>query len=80
MAKMKKNATLEEKLKFYNEAIVKAEEELKSLKTAKKGIEQEIKDKELADLQNLMKEKGVSIDELKKLIGEAKEEEVKSEA
>lgn len=77
---MKKNATLEEKLEFYNEAIVKAEEELKSLKTAKKGIEQEIKDKELSDLQNLMKEKGVSIDELKKLIGEAKEEEVKSEA
>lgn len=80
MVKMKKNATLEEKLEFYNEAIVKAEEELKSLKTAKKGIEQEIKDKELSDLQNLMKEKGVSIDELKKLIGEAKEEEVKSEA
>ena len=80
MVKMKKNATLEEILEFYNEAIVKAEEELKSLKTAKKGIEQEIKDKELSDLQNLMKEKGVSIDELKKLIGEAKEEEVKSEA
>ena len=77
---MKKNATLEEKLEFYNEAIVKAEEELKSLKAAKKGIEQEIKDKELSDLQNLMKEKGVSIDELKKLIGEAKEEEVKPEA
>lgn len=80
MVKMKKNATLEEKLEFYNEAIVKAEEELKSLKAAKKGIEQEIKDKELSDLQNLMKEKGVSIDELKKLIGDVKEEEVKPEA
>ncbi len=80
MAKLKKNATLEEKLEYYNEAISKAESELKELKTMKKSIEQEIKDKELADLQNLMKEKGVTVDELKKLIGEAKEEEVKPEA
>lgn len=79
MAKLKKNATLEEKLEYYNEAISKAESELKELKTMKKNIEQEIKDKELADLQNLMKEKGVTVDELKKLIGEAKEE-VKPEA
>ena len=65
MAKLKKNATLEEKLEYYNEAISKAESELKELKTMKKSIEQEIKDKELADLQNLMKEKGVTVDELK---------------
>lgn len=79
MAKLKKNATLEEKLEYYNEAISKAESELKELKTMKKSIEQEIKDKELADLQNLMKEKGVTVDELKKLIGEANED-VKPEA
>lgn len=59
MAKLKKNATLEGKLEYYNEAISKAESELKELKTMKKSIEQEIKDKELADLQNLMKEKGL---------------------
>lgn len=77
MAKLKKNATLEEKLGYYNEAIAKAEEELKALKTAKKDIEKEIKDKELSDLQALMKEKGVTVDELKKLITSENSEEAK---
>lgn len=77
MVKLKKNATLEEKLGYYNEAIAKAEEELKALKTAKKDIEKEIKDKELSDLQALMKEKGVTVDELKKLITSENSEEAK---
>lgn len=47
MAKLKKNATLEEKLEYYNEAISKAESELKELKTMKKVLNRKLKIKNL---------------------------------
>ena len=68
MARLKKSATLDEKLAYLDEAIAAKEEELKSLKQEKKETLKAKSDKELADLQALMAEKGVTVDDLKNLI------------
>ena len=49
-------------------SIAAKEEELKSLKQEKKETLKAKSDKELADLQALMAEKGVTVDDLKNLI------------
>lgn len=66
--RVKKNITLEEKLKLTNNKILETEKLLTDLKEQKKQLEKEIHDKQIEELDKLVSESGLSIEDIKKLI------------
>ena len=65
----KQTATLEEKIVEITSEIENMESTLKALKAERKDLENQLRVKELDDLDNLMKEKGISFEKLKEMIG-----------
>lgn len=65
----KQTATLEEKIVEITSEIENMESTLKALKAEKKDLENQLRVKELDDLDKLMKEKGISFEKLREMIG-----------
>lgn len=65
----KQTATLEEKIAEITSEIENMESTLKALKAERKDLENQLRVKELDDLDKLMKEKGISFEKLKEMIG-----------
>ena len=65
----KQTATLEEKIVEITSEIENMESTLKTLKAERKDLENQLRVKELDDLDKLMKEKGISFEKLKEMIG-----------
>lgn len=65
----KQTATLEEKIVEITSEIENMESTLKALKAERKDLENQLRAKELDDLDKLMKEKGISFEKLKEMIG-----------
>ena len=65
----KETATLEEKIVEITSEIENMESTLKALKAERKDLENQLRVKELDDLDKLMKEKGISFEKLKEMIG-----------
>lgn len=65
----KQTATLEEKIIEITSEIENMESTLKALKAERKDLENQLRVKELDDLDKLMKEKGISFEKLKEMIG-----------
>lgn len=65
----KQTATLEEKIVEITSEIENMESALKALKAERKDLENQLRVKELDDLDKLMKEKGISFEKLKEMIG-----------
>ena len=65
----KQTATLEEKIVEITSEIENMESTLKALKAERKDLENQLRVKELDDLDKLMKEKGISFEKLNEMIG-----------
>mgnify|MGYP000333485926 FL=1 len=65
----KQTATLEEKIVEITSEIENMESTLKALKAERKDLENQLRVKELDDLDKLMKEKGISFEKLREMIG-----------
>ena len=65
----KQTATVEEKIVEITSEIENMESTLKALKAERKDLENQLRVKELDDLDKLMKEKGISFEKLKEMIG-----------
>ena len=65
----KQTATLEEKIVEITSEIENMESTLKALKAERKDLENQLRVKELDDLDKLMKEKGSSFEKLREMIG-----------
>lgn len=65
----KQTATLEEKIVEITSEIENMESALKALKAERKDLENQLRVKELDDLDKLMKEKGISFEKLREMIG-----------
>ena len=65
----KQTATLEEKIVEITSEIENMESTLKALKSERKDLENQLRVKELDDLDKLMKEKGISFEKLREMIG-----------
>ena len=65
----KQTSTLEEKIVEITSEIENMESTLKALKAERKDLENQLRVKELDDLDKLMKEKGISFEKLKEMIG-----------
>lgn len=68
MARGRKSLTPEENLERINSLIKENEDTIKTLKAEKVQVEQEIKQKRLAELDALISESGKSFEEIKKLL------------
>ena len=69
MARGRKAAlTLDEQLEKITTEIHKMENSLKEMKQAKKDLEEQIKQARLAELDELIAEKGLSFEEVKELL------------
>lgn len=68
MPRGKKNLTLDEQLVKVDTDIKNMEESLKSLKETKKEIEEKIHQARLSELDQLIKEKGITFDDLKEML------------
>ena len=70
MARGRKAAlTLDEQLAKITTEIENMESSLKEMKKAKKDLEDQIKQARLAELDELISEKGLSFEEVKKMLG-----------
>ena len=69
MARGKKKLTLDEQLAKITTEIENMESSLKEMKKAKKDLENQIKQARLSELDDIMSEKGVSFEEVKKMLG-----------
>ena len=70
MARGRKAAlTLDEQLEKITAEIDNMENSLKEMKKAKKDLEDQIKQARLAELDELISEKGLSFEEVKKMLG-----------
>ena len=70
MARGRKAAlSLDEQLAKMNTEIDNMESSLKEMKKAKKDLEDQIKQARLAELDELISEKGLSFEEVKKMLG-----------
>ena len=70
MARGRKAAlTLDEQLEKITAEIDNMENSLKEMKKAKKDLENQIKQARLAELDDIISEKGLSFDEVKKMLG-----------
>ena len=69
MARGRKALSLNEQLEKITTEIDNMENSLKEMKKAKKDLEEQIKQARLAELDELISEKGLSFDEVKKMLG-----------
>ena len=68
MARGRKSLTLDEQLAKITTEIENMESSLKEMKKAKKDLEDQIKQARLAELDELISEKGLSFEEVKELL------------
>lgn len=68
MARGRKKLTLDEQLVKITTEIANMEKSLKEMKNAKKQLEDQIHNEKLSELDELIQEKGLTIDELKEII------------
>ena len=68
MARGRKNLTLDEQLAKITTEIENMETSLKEMKQAKKDLEDQIRQTRLAELDELISEKGLSFEEVKELL------------
>ena len=68
MPRGKKNLTLDEQLAKISTEIENMESSLKEMKKAKKDLEDQIKQARLAELDDIISEKGLSFEEVKELL------------
>ena len=68
MARGRKSLTLDEQLAKITTEIENMETSLKEMKQAKKELEDQIKQTRLAELDELISEKGLSFEEVKELL------------
>ena len=64
-----KKLSLDEQLEKITTEIENMESSLKEMKKAKKDLEDQIKQARLAELDEIISEKGLSFDEVKKMVG-----------
>ena len=69
MARGRKSLSLDEQLEKITTEIDNMESSLKEMKKAKKDLEDQIKQARLAELDDLISEKGLSFEEVKKMLG-----------
>ena len=68
MARGKRKLSLEEQLAKITTEIENMESSLKEMKKAKKELEEQIKQARLAELDDIISEKGLSFEEVKELL------------
>ena len=68
MARGRKSLTLDEQLVKITTEIENMESSLKEMKKAKKDLEEQIKQARLAELDDIISEKGLSFEEVKELL------------
>ena len=68
MARERKSLTLDEQLAKITTEIENMESSLKEMKQAKKDLEEQIKQARLAELDEIISEKGLSFEEVKELL------------
>ena len=68
MARGRKSLTLDEQLAKITTEIENMELSLKEMKQAKKDLEEQIKQARLAELDDIISEKGLSFEEVKKML------------
>ena len=68
MARGRKSLSLDEQLAKITTEIDNMESSLKEMKKAKKDLEDQIKQARLAELDELISEKGLSFEEVKKML------------
>lgn len=68
MARGRKNLTLDEQLVKITTEIENMENSLKEMKQAKKELEEQIRQQRLSELDELIKKKGLSFDEIKEML------------
>ena len=68
MARGKRKLSLEEQLAKITTEIENMESSLKEMKKAKKDLEDQIKQARLAELDDIISEKGLSFEEVKELL------------
>ena len=68
MARGRKSLTLDEQLAKITTEIENMELSLKEMKQAKKDLEEQIKQARLAELDEIISEKGLSFEEVKELL------------
>ena len=68
MARGRKSLTLDEQLVKITTEIENMENSLKEMKKAKKELEEQIKQARLAELDDIISEKGLSFEEVKELL------------
>ena len=69
MARGRKALSLDEQLAKITTEIDNMESSLKEMKKAKKDLEDQIKQARLAELDEIISEKGLSFEEVKKMLG-----------
>lgn len=69
MPRGKKNLTLDEQLEKITTEIENMETSLKEMKKAKKDLEEQIRQARLSELDDIISEKGLSFEEVKKMLG-----------
>ena len=69
MARGRKSLTLDEQLEKITIEIENMENSLKEMKKAKKDLEEQIKMARLSELDEIISEKGLSFEEVKKMLG-----------
>lgn len=69
MARGRKALSLDEQLVKITTEIENMENSLKEMKKAKKDLEEQIKQARLSELDEIISEKGLSFDEVKKMLG-----------
>ena len=68
MPRGRKSYTLEEQLEITINSIAETEAALKELKQKKKALEAEIKQKNIAELYDMIQQSGKSLDEVKSML------------
>ena len=68
MARGRKSLSLDEQLAKITTEIENMESSLKEMKKAKKDLEDQIKQARLAELDDIISEKGLSFEEVKKML------------
>lgn len=69
MARGRKSLSLDEQLEKITAEIDNMESSLKEMKKAKKDLEEQIKQARLSELDDLISEKGLSFEEVRKMLG-----------
>ena len=69
MARGRKSLSLDEQLEKITAEIENMENSLKEMRIAKKNLEEKIRQARLAELNDLITEKGLSFEEVKKMLG-----------